>query len=299
MSKRPSGMSSSRLRRTRPPASVLRAIAIDAGDLGEHVDRDRRGHLRHPAEAALLVGVEQLVGAVHGLREGRRRHHVGDADERDLHRDLLDEQRQPAGGVAAGGVRRRHGRRGRSGCPPAASTRCRNSSTAAPDEGLVVAGDDEGRDAHDALGGLAGHRHRGDGEASVGGRGHDLLEGRTDAGSGRGRGRRRRAGCPGRPSPGTARPRRSRPGSGGTSRASRQAERTSSACCIPRALTQVLSSAAVAWRASSVFPLPGGPDDADPARGRQRSGEASLSLLASETWGEHEENLSVQRHVNR
>ena len=82
--------------------------------------------LRHPAEAALLVVVEQLVRRVHRLGERRRRHHVGEPDERDLHGHLLDQQRQPAGGAAAGGVRRRRARPGRPGATgglhPAAGT---------------------------------------------------------------------------------------------------------------------------------------------------------------------------------
>ena len=229
-----------------------------------------------------------------GLGEGRRRHHVGDTDERDLHCDLLDEKREPAGGVqqAAYVVSVRLEVDGMSACGLHPVQEQVDGRTG---ERLVVAGDDEGRDAHDALGRLPGHRHGGDGQARVGGRGHDLLERRPEqAGiqveavdheegvdAVHGPAQRTLGGVAGRRGYvegvqacredvlGAQHPARVDPGA-------------------------VAPGGRVAREQG--LPAAGGTDDADPARGRQRSGEASLGLLATETWGEHGANLSVERH---
>ena len=229
-----------------------------------------------------------------GLGEGRGRHDVGDADERDLHGDLLDEQGEPAGGVQQAAyvvtVRLEVDGMSAGGLHPV-----QEQVDGRTGERLVVAGDERrarrARRARPA--GRPSSREVTARRASVV-EDIDLLEGRARAGWDPGRGRRPRGGCRCRPWPGTARPRRSRRASGGTSRASRQAERTSSARCIPRALTHVLSRPGGRVAREQGLPAAGGTDDADPARGRQRRGEASLSLLATETWGEHGANLSVR-----
>ncbi len=83
-------------------------------------------------------------------------------------------------------------------------------------------------------------------------------------------------------------------GRGCTSSASRQAESTSVGRRMPRALTQLLSSRAAAWRASSVFPLPGGPTMLTQREVASAVARRCLGLLASEAGGEHAANLSVR-----
>ena len=73
--------------------------AGDAGDVGEDVEADRVVHDGEPAEAPLLVLVQQRVGRADGLVDGGCRRHVGHPDQRDLHPEVLDEQRQAATGL--------------------------------------------------------------------------------------------------------------------------------------------------------------------------------------------------------
>ena len=151
-------------------------VALDADDGGQHVDADRRAHLGQPAEAPPLLLVEQLVGRVHRLRERRRRHHVGEADQSDLHGHLLDEQGEPAGrgqqaayvalvghqvdGVAAGGLH-------------AAQEQVHRR----PGQRLVGARHGQRTDADHPFAGLTGHRPCRDGDPGPAGRLDELLEG--------------------------------------------------------------------------------------------------------------------------
>ena len=82
-----------------PEGEVAPGVDVDLRDRGEHRQADRDGQGREPAEAALLALLEQLVRRVDGLRQGRARGHPGHADQRDLHRHLLDQQRQPTAGT--------------------------------------------------------------------------------------------------------------------------------------------------------------------------------------------------------
>ena len=177
------------------------------------------------------------------------------------------------------------------GCPPAASTRCRKSSTAGPDSGSWSRGTTNGRDAHDPLRGLAGHRHRGDGQACVGGRGHHLLERRPQLDRVQVEAVDDQPGCRCCPSPGTRHPRRSHPGWAAVERIETRTEDVlglEHAARVDPGAPADCRRVACEQRLSAT----GRTHDADPARRRQRRGEAGLSLLATETWGEHGTNLS-------
>ena len=78
---------------------VAPGVDVHLAEGGEHLDADRHRHGRQAAEAALLVLVEQLVRRMDRLRERRGRRHLGHPDQGDLHRHLLDQQRQPAAGT--------------------------------------------------------------------------------------------------------------------------------------------------------------------------------------------------------
>ena len=98
MSKRPSASTSTRLRRTRLPATSAARWRGLVEHAREHAEPDREAQQADPAQGGGAVVVEQVVGGVDGLVEADRGHRVAEPDERGLHGDLLDEQREPAGG---------------------------------------------------------------------------------------------------------------------------------------------------------------------------------------------------------
>ena len=158
---------------------VGRLGALHADDLGEHVDAHRRGELGHPAEAALLVVVEQLVRRVHGLGERRRRRHVGEPHERDLDGHLLDQEGQPAGGTQEAADDRllldEVDRVAARGLHPAGE-----EVDGRPGQRLVGRGDRQRAHPHHALARLSRHGPRGQGEPGARGGLHELLEGRPE-----------------------------------------------------------------------------------------------------------------------
>ena len=85
MSKRPSGCTSTRLRRASAGGKLDGLGPRDAAHVREHVEADGVADHGQPAEALLLAVVEQVVGRVDRLGEGGGRRDVADPDERDLH----------------------------------------------------------------------------------------------------------------------------------------------------------------------------------------------------------------------
>ena len=63
----------------------------------QHAEADLEVEQPDPAQGGGARLVEEVVGGVDGLVEADGRHRVAEADERGLHGDLLDEQRQSAG----------------------------------------------------------------------------------------------------------------------------------------------------------------------------------------------------------
>ena len=122
--------------------------------------------------------VEEVVGRVHRLVEADRGHRVAEPDERRLHGDLLDQQRQPTGGAqqAAYLVRLL-------GQVDLLSTGRADAAEEQLDGGSLqrgaLGGHRQRSDADDGLGRLAGGRQRRHHHAGVAGRLEHRLEDRT------------------------------------------------------------------------------------------------------------------------
>ena len=120
-----------------------------------------------PAQRGGAVVVEEVVGGVDGLVEADGGHRVGQPDQRGLHGDLLDEQRESAGGpqqsaylpVLLVEIDRLAAR----GPDPAQEQLDRR-----PFERRAVRGDGERADPHHGLVGLVGRGQRGHDDAGVG-----------------------------------------------------------------------------------------------------------------------------------
>ncbi len=74
---------------------ALRGLVEHAG---KHAESDGEAEQADPAQRGGAVVVEQVVGGVDGLVEADGGHRVAQPDERRLHGDLLDEERQSTGG---------------------------------------------------------------------------------------------------------------------------------------------------------------------------------------------------------
>ena len=238
--------------------------------------------------------VEQLVRRVHGLGERGGRHHVGDPDQGDLHGDLLDEQRQPAGGVQQAAYVARRARRGRPGARRRPPPGGRNRSTAGPASGSCGRGTAKGPTRTTRSAGCPAMVTEVTASRASVVDDTTLLEGRAQEGRGRGR-------APSTTSrlsmPSTARHRAPCAESPGVGwhvervEAGREdvlgapdAAGVDPGALVPGGRVAGQQGLAAAGRA----------DDGHPPRGRQGGRQALLRLLASETRGEHATNLAVR-----
>lgn len=148
--------------------------ARDPGDVGEDVQAHGVLHHRQPPEAALLVVVEQLVGGAHRLVDRGRGGHVGDAHQRDLDPQVLDQQRQAAAGLeqpADGALVAAQVDRVASGTGDAGQEELHRGAL----ERLAPLRDPQRPEPDDPLVGAAGHRRRGAQQPEGGGRLDELV----------------------------------------------------------------------------------------------------------------------------
>ena len=292
MSKRPRESTSSRLRRTRLPASSAARGADSSSTRASTPSPTGKSEQPDPAQRGGAVVVEQVVGGVDRLVEADGGHRVAQPDQRRLHGDLLDEEREAAGGpqqaaylvglrvevdlLAARGPdpaqEQLHGRRPRGasgGTAPAAGRPARRTRTAgrrwsarSPRPGR--------RSCSPAPPGASGRPRwrRGRGR-------------RAPAGT---RGRRRRA--PGRRR-GSRRGRSRRRGSAGRRRAGRRGVRRS------RASTHDVSRPGRDVAHDERLAAAGRADDGDPARLVERVAQRALDVVTTQARRQHGSNLSL------